>query len=75
MVPATPDLIAAALDLHVLRGLSFYDALIIQTAIVSGCRQWLSEDMQHGTSLGPVRIVNPFLDCGRRPEFVFFQPV
>ena len=61
VMPATPELIAAALDLHVLRGLSFCDALIIQAAIVSGCRQWLSQDMQHGASFGQVRIVNPFL--------------
>ena len=46
------DLIAGALDLHVLRGLSFYDALIVQAASVSGCQRVLTEDMRHGAILG-----------------------
>ena len=62
MVPASPELMAGALDLHVLHGISFYDALILQAAIVSGCQQLLSEDLQHGAVFGGVRIVNPFLD-------------
>ncbi len=60
-VTTTADLIAGALDWHVLRGLSFYDAQIVQAAISGGCAQLLSEDMQHGASFGGVRIVNPFL--------------
>ena len=62
MVPATADLMAGALNLFVLHSLSFYDALILQAAIVSGCQQVLSEDMQHGAAFGGVRIVNPFLE-------------
>lgn len=54
--------VASALDRHVLRGrLSFYVALIVQAAISGGCGQLLSEDMQHGASIGGVRIVNPLL--------------
>jgi predicted nucleic acid-binding protein len=60
IVAASADLIAGALDLHVLRGVSFYDALIVQAAIVSGCQRVLSEDMQHGATFGGVRIENPF---------------
>ena len=62
MVPATADLMAGALNLFVLHSLSFYDALILQAAIVSGCQQVLSEDMQHGAAFGGVRIANPFLE-------------
>jgi predicted nucleic acid-binding protein len=62
MVTTSADLIAGALDLHVLRGVSFYDALIVQAAVVSGCQRLLSEDMQHGATLGGVRIENPFVD-------------
>jgi predicted nucleic acid-binding protein len=58
----TPDLIAGALDLHVLHGLSLYDALIVQAAMASGCQRVLTEDMQHGARFGGVQIVNPFLD-------------
>lgn len=60
MVSASADLIGGALDLHVLRSLSFHDALIVQAAIVGGCERLLSEDMQHGAILGGVRIENPF---------------
>jgi predicted nucleic acid-binding protein len=60
MVTASADLIAGALDLHVLRGVSFYDALIVQAAVVSGCQRVLSEDLQHGATLGGVRVENPF---------------
>ncbi len=60
-VPASADLIAGALDLHVLYSLSFYDALIVQAAVVSGCQRVLSEDMQHGATYRGVQIENPFL--------------
>lgn len=64
LVVTSPDLIAAALDLHVLRGISFYDALVVQAAVAGGCQRVLSEDLQHGATLGGVRIVNPFLGEG-----------
>jgi len=60
MVSASADRIGGALDLPVLRSLSFYDALIVQAAIVGGCERVLIEDMQHGAILGGVRIENPF---------------
>jgi PIN domain len=63
LVPATPELIESALALHVLHGTSFYDALILQAAIASGCSTLLTEDMQHGASIGGVKIVNPFADA------------
>lgn len=62
LVPATADLMAGALDLHVLHGLSFNDGLILQAAIVSGCERLLSEDLRHGVTIGGVRVDNPFLD-------------
>lgn len=62
VVTTTSALIASALDLHALRGVSFYDALIVEAAIASGCACLISEDMQDGAILGGVRIVNPFKD-------------
>ena len=59
----TPALIAEALDLHALRGMSFYDALILQAAIAGGCSQLLTEDMQDGAIVAAIRVVNPFKDC------------
>lgn len=60
LVPASAELIAAALDLHAARSLAFYDALIVQAAIQSGCTQLLSEDLQHGVVLAGLEVVNPF---------------
>ncbi len=44
-----------------LRSVSFYDALIVQAAVDSGCQRVLSEDMKHGASSGGVLIENSFL--------------
>jgi len=41
---------------------SFYDALIIASAIEAGCDILYSEDMQHGRTIGGLAIVNPFLE-------------
>jgi predicted nucleic acid-binding protein len=61
LVPTTPELIAGALDLHALHGLAYYDAMIVQAAITSGCTHLLTEDMQHGAIFGGVRVLNPFV--------------
>lgn len=61
VVASAPALVSAALDLHALRGLSFYDALIAQAAITAGCAQLLTEDMQAGAVIRGLRIVNPFI--------------
>ena len=58
--PALSDVLAA-IDLHQLRHLSYWDALIVHTAKQSGCLVVFSEDMQHGQVIDGVRIVNPFL--------------
>jgi predicted nucleic acid-binding protein len=42
--------------------LSFYDALIVASAIGAGCDILYSEDLQHRRSIGRLAIVNPFLD-------------
>lgn len=42
-------------------GLSIYDAMIIASALLAGCKTVLSEDMQHGQTLdGQLKIRNPF---------------
>lgn len=38
-----------------------YDSQIIASAIDAGCTVLYSEDMQHGQSIGPLTIKNPFL--------------
>jgi predicted nucleic acid-binding protein len=46
-------------------GLSFYDALIVASAIEAGCDTLYSEDMQHGRTIGGLAIVNPFRKSAR----------
>jgi predicted nucleic acid-binding protein len=59
---ASPDVadILAAIDLHRLHGINFWDALIVRSAKQSGCTVLYSEDMQGNRDLDGVRIVNPF---------------
>ncbi len=60
LVPTTPEIIEGALALHAVRGTSFYDALILQAAIASGCAVLFTEDMQDGALIAGVKVVNPF---------------
>jgi predicted nucleic acid-binding protein len=57
--PEVSDVIAA-IDLHRLHGISFWDAMIVCSAKRAGCRILLSEDMQSGREMDGVHIVNPF---------------
>lgn len=60
-LPLTAATSRAALALARDHGFSFYDALIIASAIDASCDTLYSEDMQHGRSIGELAIVNPFL--------------
>jgi predicted nucleic acid-binding protein len=59
-LPLTLDLHATARALAEDHRLSFYDALIVASAIEAGCSVLYSEDMQHGHIIGGLAIVNPF---------------
>jgi predicted nucleic acid-binding protein len=63
VVQVTPAIIHVALDLHQTRSISFYDALILQAAITSGCDTLYSEDLNAGEIINGVKIVNPFLEA------------
>jgi predicted nucleic acid-binding protein len=58
--PTVADVLAA-IDLHRLYGFAYWDSLVLHCARQAGCRELLSEDMQHGQVIDGVRIVNPFL--------------
>jgi len=60
VVETTPELILSAIDLHLIHGVSFWDALIVKAAAAGGCRKLYSEDLQGDRVLDGVRIVNPF---------------
>ena len=50
-----------ALDVKGETGYGFYDSLILASAIYSGCKALLSEDLQNGQLIKGVKIVNPFI--------------
>ena len=58
----TLDLHGAARALAEEHRLSFYDALIVVSAIEAGCNVLYSEDMQHGRTIGGLAIANPLLE-------------
>ena len=58
----TLDLHTAARTLAQDHRLSFYDALIVATALEAGCDTLFTEDMQHARTIGGLAIVNPFVE-------------
>lgn len=49
--------------------LSWWDALIVSAARISGCRRLLTEDFKHDQEFGEIRVVDPFRlspDSGER---------
>ncbi len=54
-------LIESALKLRSEHNFSFYDSLVIASAIQAKCQVLYSEDMQHLQRVGGLQIVNPFL--------------
>ena len=55
------DDVIAAIELHRLNRISFWDAMIVHAARLAGTDLLYSEDLQHGAIVGGVRISNPFL--------------
>ena len=50
----------AAIDLHLLHGLSFWDGFVVRAALNGNCRKLHSEDMQSGRVIEHLTIENPF---------------
>lgn len=54
--------VVQALSLHSKYGYSYWDSLILATALLNRCERIYSEDMQHGQIIeGQLQIINPFL--------------
>lgn len=62
VLPVTVETHAAAVALARDHGLSFYDALIVASALEAGCDTLFSEDLQEGRAFGGLTIRNPFRD-------------
>ena len=54
------DDVMAAIELHRLTRISFWDAAIVHAARVGRADILYSEDLQHGVIVGGVRVENPF---------------
>lgn len=60
VVPVGIPLILESIDLHRLRGFSFWDSLVLAAASAAGCREILTEDLQDGEIVAGARVRNPF---------------
>jgi predicted nucleic acid-binding protein len=69
MPPTDVDDVLAAIDLHRLHQWSFWDALIIRSAMQARCSRIYSEALQHGRRFEGMEIVNPSAGLGQtRPR-------
>jgi predicted nucleic acid-binding protein len=50
-----------ALDIQERWSYSFYDSMIIASALEAGCSILYSEDLHHGQTIEGLKIINPFL--------------
>lgn len=62
VVSTEVNLVLDAHQLALRQQLSWFDALIAEAAIRSGCSVLFSEDFQHGVSIGELQVINPLLD-------------
>lgn len=64
VVATDQNLVLDAHELAQREQLSWFDALIVEAAIRSGCAVLYSEDLSHGRSYAGLRICNPLLASG-----------
>jgi predicted nucleic acid-binding protein len=50
-----------ALGIQAETGFSFYDSVIVASALAGNCRRLYSEDLQSGRTIRGMQIQNPFL--------------
>ncbi len=60
-MPIDETLVVLALQRVQQSRISYWDALIVESAIRSGATILYTEDMHHSTSYGTLQIRNPFL--------------
>ncbi|MEX2535534.1 MAG: PIN domain-containing protein [Trueperaceae bacterium] len=61
--PAGIDVVSA-INVHREQQLSFWDAMIVQSASLSGCEKLYTEDLNDGEWILEVQVVNPFAAAG-----------
>ena len=60
IVNQTPQIVARAVEIKALYGISLQDSMIVAAAEKSGCAELLSEDLSDGQVYAGVRVRNPF---------------
>jgi predicted nucleic acid-binding protein len=60
VVATVPDDVLGAIDLHRLHRISFWDALIVRSALNAGCVRLYSAELQAGHRFEGLEVVNPF---------------
>jgi predicted nucleic acid-binding protein len=60
LVQVDKNIISRAIKRHQSKVFSFWDSLIVEAALQSGCSQLLSEDMQDSLVIDSLTIRNPF---------------
>jgi predicted nucleic acid-binding protein len=61
-VGTTPEIFDKALALAANHKMQIWDSLIVTASAEAGCTVLLSEDMQHGSRIGTITIINPFVE-------------
>lgn len=59
-VQVTPELIEEGINCSILNRISFWDGLIVASAVTARCSEILSEDLTGGQAIQGVRVRNPF---------------
>lgn len=57
----TSETALQGLAIHRRFAFSFYDSTLVSAAAISGCDVFLSEDLGHGSHVGSLQVINPFL--------------
>jgi predicted nucleic acid-binding protein len=60
VLPLTVETNRLARELAERYGFSWYDALIVASALEGNCSRLITEDMHHGQKIGDLTITNPF---------------
>ena len=61
LVQVDKAIVSKAMKRHQSNAFSFWDSLIVEAALQSGCSTLLSEDMQNGLIIDSMTISNPFI--------------
>ena len=64
VMPANANLVIDAHELSRAEQLSWFDALIVESAIRSGCERLYSEDLGHDRQIDTLVVINPFIAAG-----------